>query len=123
MTTAEIFTVHNWLDAARVLMALCIGCAVVGGISSFIRQQVASMHGLYLNRQPSDLSGLHPYTKSILSGACPELRRLQAMVGSTDPRDVEHTRVLIRGICNTLELRESHPIRASLIREFQARLG
>lgn len=122
MTTAQMFTIENWLDAARVLMLLGIVCGVVGGIYSFLRQQVASMHGIYLNRQPSDLSGLHAYTKSLLNGSSPELRRLQALAGSADPLDREHRRVLISGICNTLELRETHPIRASLIREFQARL-
>lgn len=122
MTTAQMFTVENWLDVARILMLVGIVCATVGGIYSFLRQQVASMRGIYLNRQPSDLSGLHPYTKSILNGTCPELRRLQAMVGSADPLDREHSQVLIRGICNTLELRERHPIGVSLRREFQARL-
>lgn len=84
--------------------------ATLATIYAFIKAQTMLLKAAFLkNKNPNH--HLHPYTRSILSGTCPELRMARKAIACGDTEEAE---ILVDEICQLLEAENDDSMRKQL---------
>lgn len=107
----DIFTYENPFSFVQWGFFLLLAYTVVGGTLSMIFHQVQYVAHAITHRSAPSIASLHPYTRSLLNGTSPELRRL---------RSTQETARVIAGIVNTLEVQDRSPIARAVVKSLRA---
>lgn len=79
----HLFTVNSPMDLVGIGFFLLVLYVIIGGTISMYYNQIKCVMYAVKNREPSDLSGMLPYTRSFIDGTAPEITRIQNASGAT----------------------------------------